>query len=244
MKTVIIDDEVKSRQTIINFISKYAPELEVVGEADGVESAINLIETIKPELVFLDIQMPDGTGFELLGRLNYNNFKLIFCTSFDQFAIKAFRYSALDYILKPIDPDIFRAAVKKIFSEKEHNSLKDKINVLDNNKTGFTRMALHSAEGINLVKIKDVIRCESSVNYTKFIINKASSLLVTKTLKEYDELLSTHGFIRIHKSHLVNINFVKKYIKGDGGWVEMYDGSKIEVSRRKKETLMEILGNL
>lgn len=244
MKTVIIDDEVKSRQTIINFISKYAPELEVVGEADGVESAINLIETIKPELVFLDIQMPDGTGFELLGRLNYNNFKLIFCTSFDQYAVKAFRYSALDYILKPIDPDIFIAAVKKIFSEKEPNSLKDKINVLDNNKTSFTRMALHSAEGINLVKIKDVIRCESSVNYTKFIIDKVPNLLVTKTLKEYDELLSAHGFVRIHKSHLVNINFVIRYIKGEGGWVEMYDGSKIEVSRRKKETLMKILGNL
>lgn len=244
MKTVIIDDEIKSRQTIKNFINKYAPELEVVGEADGVEMALNLIETVKPELVFLDIQMPDGTGFELLGRLSYNNFKLIFCTSFDQYAVKAFRYSALDYILKPVDPDIFIAAVKKVFTDKESNSLKDKINILDSNKTGFTRMALHSSDGINLVKIKDVIRCESSVNYTKFIINNAPSLLVTKTLKEYDELLSTQGFIRIHKSHLVNINFVKKYLKGDGGWVEMSDGSKIEVSRRKKEKLMKVLGNI
>lgn len=244
MKTVIVDDESKSRQTIRNFIEKYAPELFVVGEADSVESAVSLIEKVKPELLFLDIQMPDGTGFDLLGQLSYSNFKLIFCTSFDQYAVKAFRYSAIDYILKPIDPDIFIGAVRKIIREKSDNTTEDKLEVLKQNKISFTRLALHSAEGINLVKVENIIRCESSVNYTKFVLNGLPNILVTKTLKEYDELLSSQDFIRIHKSHLVNMNYIKKYIKGEGGWVEMHDGSKIEVSRRKKETLMQALGNL
>lgn len=243
MRTVIIDDEAKSRQTLHNFIRKYAPALEVIGEADCVEKAVKLIESEKPELVFLDIQMPDGTGFDLLGQVMFNDFKLIFCTSYDQYAVKAFRFSAIDYLLKPLDPDIFIAAIKKISQENE-SQIKEKLEVLNTNKNNFSRIALHSADGINLVNIDDIIRCESNVNYTKFILKDQSNILVTKTLKEYDEMLSNQGFIRIHKSFLVNINHVNKYIKGDGGWVLMSDDAKIMVSRRKKDQLMEALSNL
>jgi two-component system LytT family response regulator len=243
MRTVIIDDEKKSRQTLLNFIAKYASQLTVIGEADCVEKGVELIDSEKPDLVFLDIQMPDGTGFDLLGQVEYSGFKLIFCTSYDNYAVKAFRFSAIDYLLKPVDPDIFTAAIKKALTES-NGSTKKRIDTLQANKTDFNRLALHAAEGISIVRISDIIRCESSINYTHFIMVDGTKILVTKTLKDYDELLCNHGFIRIHKSHLVNLNHIKKYIKGEGGWVIMADDSKIEVSRRKKDSLLEILGNL
>lgn len=243
MRTIIIDDEPKSRQTLTNFIFKYAPNLEIVGEASCVEEGISLIEDIKPDLIFLDIQMPDGTGFDLLRQVRYNDFKLIFCTSFDQFAIKAFRFSAIDYLLKPLDPDIFIAAVKKI-SNEDKSVLKEKLEVLQINKSNFSKIALHSAEGINLVNIADIIRCESSGNYTKFIIQDQANILVTKTLKDFDVILTNHNFVRIHKSFLANLAHVTKYIKGDGGWIIMSDDAKIMVSRRKKDQLLQILSNM
>ena len=243
MRTVIIDDEKKGRQTLLNFISKYAPQLTVIGDAYNVETGVELIDKEHPDLVFLDIQMPDGTGFDLLGQVAFTDFKLIFCTAFDNYAVKAFRFSAIDYLLKPVDPDIFIAAVKKACDEKNELT-KPKLDTLNANKTEFSRLALHASEGISIVKIEDIIRCESSINYTHFVLVDGSKVLVTKTLKEYDELLCNHAFVRVHKSHLVNLNYIKKYIKGEGGWVIMTDDSKIEVSRRKKESLLQILGNL
>ena len=238
MRTVIIDDEEKSRKTIKNFIAKYAPELMVLGEADGVETGIELIESIQPELVFLDVQMGDGTGFDLLGRLQFDDFKLIFCTSYEHYAVKAFRFSALDFILKPIDPDIFKSAIERV---KKSNDNKSCLNVLAQNEKNLTQLALRSAEKITIINLNDIVRCESSINYTQFIMNDGSKIMVTKTLKEYDELLAPHGFIRIHKSHLVNMNAIVRYIKGDGGWIELTDGVKIEVSRRKKDILLEAI---
>ena len=238
MRTVIIDDEEKSRKTIKNFIAKYAPELMVLGEADGVETGIELIESIQPELVFLDVQMGDGTGFDLLGRLQFDDFKLIFCTSYEHYAVKAFRFSALDFILKPIDPDIFKSAIERV---KKSNDNKSCRNVLAQNEKNLTQLALRSAEKITIINLNDIVRCESSINYTQFIMSDGSKMMVTKTLKEYDELLAPHGFIRIHKSHLVNMNAIVRYIKGDGGWIELTDGVKIEVSRRKKDILLEAI---
>ena len=243
MRTVIIDDEPKSRQTLANFINKYAPTLVIVGEAGCVESGVDLIDKIKPDLVFLDIQMPDGTGFDLLGQIQFSEFKLIFCTSYDQYAVKAFRFSAIDYIIKPIDPDIFKAAINKIEADTTTND-KVKLEVLDTNKNKIQRLALSSTDGISIVKICDIIRCESNVNYTRFCLQNAKGIIVTKTLKEYDELLSPQGFIRVHKSHLVNIDYIKKYIKGEGGFVELVDKTKIEVSRRKKEVLLQALNSI
>jgi two-component system LytT family response regulator len=243
MRTVIIDDENKGRLTIKNLINKYTPQLELVGEADSVENGVELIEREKPELVFLDIEMPDGTGFDVLTNVEYSEFHLIFCTAYDQYAVKAFRFSAIDYLLKPLDPDIFKIAVSKVCDENKAESVA-KIETLNTNKTEFKKLALSAAEGITIVNIDDVIRCESSVNYTHFIILDGSKVLVSKTLKEFDEMLSQHGFFRVHKSHLVNLNHIKKYIKGEGGWVIMVDDSKIEVSRRKKDALLKALGTI
>lgn len=243
MRTVIIDDEVKGRQTLRNFITKYATELEIIGEADSVESGVKLIDELQPDLVFLDIQMPDGTGFDLLGQILFNNFKLIFCTAYDQYALKAFRFSTVDYLLKPLDPDIFMAAIKKISAEKSAVQ-KEQLEIIKTNASNFSRIALHSADGINLVEIADIIRCESSGNYTRFVLHNKPNILVSKTLKEYDELLTEQNFIRIHKSFLVNLKHVVKYLKGEGGWVIMSDDAKIEVSRRKKDPLMQILSEM
>ncbi len=243
MNTVIIDDEKKGRQTLRNFIQKYAPYIKIVGEAENVEQGINVIDKAHPDLVFLDIQMPDGTGFDLLGQVTHSDFKIIFCTAFDHYAVKAFRFSAIDYLLKPVDPDIFMAAIKKACSDPVELS-KPKIETLNANKQNFNRLALHSAEGISIVNVKNIVRCESSINYTHFLMSDDTKILVSKTLKEYEELLSEHGFLRVHRSHLVNLNHIKKYIKGEGGWVIMADNSKIEVSRRKKEQLLAILGNI
>ncbi|MFO7864730.1 MAG: LytTR family DNA-binding domain-containing protein [Salinivirgaceae bacterium] len=243
MNTVIIDDEKKGRQTLRNFIQKFAPDINIVGEAENVEQGITVIDKVHPDLVFLDVQMPDGTGFDLLGQVTHSDFKIIFCTAFDHYAVKAFRFSAIDYLLKPVDPDIFMAAIKKACSDPVELS-KPKIETLNANKQNFNRLALYSAEGITIVNVKDIVRCESSVNYTHFIMDKNIKILVSKTLKEYDELLCNHGFFRIHRSHLINLTHLKKYIKGEGGWVIMTDDSKIEVSRRKKEPLLAILGNI
>jgi len=243
MRTVIIDDESKGRMTLRNFIKKYAPQLEIVGEAEDVASAVKLIDEAKPELVFLDIQMPDGTGFDVLGLVEFNDFKLIFCTAFDQYAVKAFRFSAIDYLLKPLDPDVFVAAVNKL-PERPDDHLAEQLEVLLSSKNEFSRIALHSSEGIHLVNISEIIRCESSVNYTNFFLKNKKEILVTRTLKEFDELLTPHHFLRVHKSHLINLAHVKTYLKGEGGWVKMSDGSTVEVSRRKKEHLMSVLADI
>jgi two-component system LytT family response regulator len=243
MRTVIVDDEQKGRTTLENFIRKYAPQLELVGQADSVASGVELINREKPDLVFLDVQMPDGTGFDLLGLLEFSGFHLVFCTAFDQYAVKAFRFSAIDYLLKPLDPDTFINAVQKL-PAKTAPDLADQLEMLLSHKTEISRIALHSAEGIHLVNIADIVRCESSANYTNFILAANKEILVTRTLKEFDELLTPHGFVRIHKSHLINLAHVQTYLKGEGGWVKMMDGSTVEVSRRKKDRLMSVLGDL
>lgn len=242
MRTIIIDDEPKSRNTIKNYIAKYAPALEIIGEGDSVKTGSELIETKKPDLVFLDVEMGDGTGFDLLGLITHTDFKLIFCTSHEKYAIKAFRFSAIDYLLKPVDPDIFQSAINKVTSG--NISAKTQLEILKTNQSEFKRIALSTSEGITLVDIDSIIRMESNSNYTSFFLENNSLILASKTLKEFDDLLSESGFIRIHKSHLVNAKFIMKYIKGDGGWIVMSDGSKVEVSRRKKDILLQFLTNI
>jgi len=243
IRTVIIDDEEKGRKTLKNFAQKYAPNLSIAGEADDVESGVKLIDAVKPELVFLDIQMPGGTGFDLLGKVAFNGFNLIFCSAYDQFAVKAFRFSAIDYLLKPLDPDVFISAINKL-PERSTKVLKRQIEVLTSNrKSGFNRIALHSFDGISIVNIDEILRCESSANYTTFKLRNQPDILVTKTLKEFDDILTPHHFLRVHKSHLINLAYVTTYLKGDGGWIKMVDGSTVEVSRRKREQVLEALSN-
>jgi two-component system LytT family response regulator len=241
IKALIIDDEDKGRETLINFIGKYCDSVEIIGEASSVVTGFKQIQKLAPELVFLDIQMQDGTGFDLLEMLPEKNFHLIFVTSYDQYALKAFRFSALDYLLKPVDPDMLKEAVDKAAKEIGSSEQNEKFEILSSNKDSFEKIALPSSEGVRFVKISTIVRCESDSNYTRFYLDNKEKILVSKTLKEFDELLTPLHFYRTHKSHLVNLHFIDKYIPGEGGYLILEDGSHIEVSRRKKEGLMALL---
>ncbi|MCF8403927.1 MAG: LytTR family DNA-binding domain-containing protein [Bacteroidales bacterium] len=238
-RAIIIDDEFDSRNTIQNILQNYCENISVVAHAENVKQGIQQIRSEKPDVVFLDIQMPDGTGFNLLEELEQINFQVIFVTAFDQYALKAIKFSALDYILKPVDPQQLIDAVAKLKTpEINFETVTNKINTLLVNKKGFERISLPTFEGYRFISIKDIIRCEADNNYTYFRLQSGENILVTKTLKEYDETLSGNDFVRVHQSHLVNMNFVSRYLKGDGGTIIMSDGSEVEVSRRRKEEFL------
>ncbi len=241
IRTIIIDDEERGRRTLKSQISRYCPELEIVGEANGVNTGLEIVRKEKPDVVFLDIQMQDGTGFDLLEQLHQVNFAVIFATAYDQYAVQAFKFSATDYLLKPIDPDQLINAVDKLKSEIDTQNLNKKLEALFSNRNNFEKIALPTFDGIILVKIKEIIRCQSESNYTTLYLPQGNKIVVTKTLKDFDEMLSPLGFFRIHQSHLINMSFVNKYIKGDGGAVKMEDGTVLEVARRRKDTFLDKL---
>jgi two-component system LytT family response regulator len=236
-KAIIIDDLSKARETLKQDLADYCPDVEIIGEADGVISGAKLIKDTNPELVFLDIQMNDGSGFDLLEILPEINFSLIFTTSSDEFAIKAFKFSAVDYLLKPIDPEELQEAVKKSASSDEliYETLKRNIG------EGPKRLALNSQDKIQVVKIADVIRCESSGSYTLFFMQGGEQILVTKTLKEFDNMLGDQGFVRVHQSHLVNLDYIKEFVKVDGGFLLLSNKQEIPVSSRKRSLVMKVL---
>lgn len=239
MKTLIIDDEIKSRNTLNNFLVKYCPDIKVIGQADGVKTALEQINELKPELIFLDIEMGDGTGFDLLERLEDKSLKVIFVTAYNEYAIQAFRFSAVDYLLKPINPEELIAAVRKLHNETGEKE--EQYHTLLSNHKKIRKIALPTQEGIEFVSIEKIIRCEADNNYTRFHILGGKTMLVSKTLKEFQELLESQGFFRVHQSHLIHLNYVQKYMKGSGGVAVMEDGSHVDVARRKKEAFLEIL---
>jgi len=246
LKAIIIDDVSDARQTLRADLKTYCPEIKIIGEADGVVTGAKALRKLSPDLVFLDIQMKDGSGFDLLEILGKSKFKTIFTTASDAYAIKAFRFSAVDYLLKPIDPDELMEAVKKAEAgmKDEKPGMDLLADSLARKGRKQTRIALSTQDKIHVVKIEVIIRCESSVNYTTFFFNTGKKLLVTKTLKEFDELLSEHNFIRVHQSHLVNADYIKEYVKTDGGYLVMTDGSDVPVSSRKRATVSEWLDRL
>lgn len=241
LKIVIVDDEESGRETLRNFLNKYSNGVEIVAEADGVASGIGQIVLHKPDLVFLDVQMQDGTGFDLLSGLSERKFQVVFVTSFDQYALQAFRFSAADYLLKPVDPDQLTEAVEKVRQNIEKKEITSKLDVLVSNINRLEKIALPAIDGIRFVSIDEVVRCESDDNYTHFFLISGEKILVSKTLKEYETMLEGLRFCRVHKSHLVNLKFVARYVPGDGGYLILEDGSHVDVSRRKKETLLEML---
>ena len=245
-KAIIIDDVEQARKTLRKDLGAYCPQVEIAGEAGGVVDGVKLIKKLQPDVIFLDIQMQDGSGFDLLELLNEINFKIIFTTASDAHAIKAFRFSAIDYLLKPIDPDELKAAIEKLAEKKPSGKENVELllsNLKEKNKK-HTRVALHTQNKIHIVDISDIVRCEADVNYTQFFFRDKTKLLVTKTLKDFDELLSDHGFFRVHQSHLINTHLIKEFIKGDGGYLIMNDGSNVPVSSRKRAEVISMLEEL
>ncbi|MFT4898717.1 MAG: two-component system LytT family response regulator [Flavobacteriales bacterium] len=240
MRAVVVDDIQKFRKNLIQDLADYCPDIEVVAEADGVISAAKKINILKPDVVFLDIQINEGTAFDLLSVLGEIKFKIIFTTASDEFAIKAFKISAIDYLLKPIEIDELKCAVAKLKRGNEDNYELLQSNIKEKNKSN-KRLALHSQDKIEIIEIGNIIRCESNVNYTQFFFKDGTKMLVTKTLKEYDKMLTEFGFYRVHQSHLVNIDYIKEYVKIDGGYLKMKDGASVPISTRKKSSVLKLL---
>jgi len=246
---LLIDDDQHLRQGMKSLLERHAPEIRIIGEAESVKTGIEAIENWKPQVVFLDIHLNDGTGFDILEQVAKTNGKLsshiVFITAHEQYALKAFKFSALDYLLKPVDPEELKKSVVKIKEVLEKNTSFDHIDLLLENirkkVDHFKRIALSTADGIHLFEISDIIRCESQDNYTQFFIKNHKPLLISKTLKEYEELLMEHGFERIHQSHLINLSYLKSYIKTDGGYVIMGDNARLPIAQRKKERLQELI---
>ncbi len=245
IKAIIVDDIPQAIDLLKNDLQNYCPEVEVIAEAPSVVSGTKLIKQLQPDVVFLDIELQDGTGFDILEILGDISFKIIFTTASDEHAIKAFRFSAIDYLLKPINPEELKEAVQKC-KDSQPDSRENVDLLLDTvkEKTSPRKLALHTLDKIQVTEIRDIIRCESSGNYTTFFFTDKQKLLVTKTLKEYEKLLVEFNFIRVHQSHLINADHIKEYIKTEGGYLVMRDGSHVSVSIRKKPMVMKLLDRL
>jgi len=248
LKVVIIDDELNAREIIAETLLANCENVSLVGTADNIKTGIRAIELNKPDIVLLDVQMPDGTGFDLLSQIGEINFKVIFITAHQEFAMQAFKFSALDYILKPVDAQELSSAIKKASDTLEHKNISLNMNALENNmrhpSKESKKLILKSSDQIHAINVKDIIRCESDGNYTRFILNDGRKLLATKILKEFDEMLQGYGFFRAHQSHLINIDYFETYKKSDGGTVIMRDKSEIPLASRKKEAFLKLLSSL
>lgn len=246
IKAFIIDDIEQARITLKKDLEDYAPDVEVIGEADGVVQAAKMLKTLKPDVIFLDIQMQDGSGFDLLDILPEIPFKIIFITASDAHAIKAFRYAAIDYLLKPVDPDELKVSIAKL--KEQYFNESDKYNLLSeslkNPANRHKRIALHAVDKIQIMDVEEILRFESKNNYTIITFRNNQPMLVSRTLGEFEEMLSDQGFIRVHHSFLVNVSYVREFKKSDGGFCVMSDGFEVPVSVRKKQEVLKILENL
>jgi two-component system LytT family response regulator len=244
LKAIIVDDELKARENLLILLHDFVNGIEVVALCQNISEAIEAIKLHSPEIVFLDIQLQRETGFDLLTKLKEINFEVIFTTAHTEYAIKAFKFSAIDYLLKPIDIEELKKAVSKV-EKRVGNTMTSRLTELVQNlKFGPAenfKIALPTLEGLIFVKIDDILYCEASSNYTQ-IFTLEGKYLVSKTLKEYDELLSDHNFFRIHNSYLININSIKKYVKGEGGYVVLNNNTSLDVSKRKKEAFLNKIG--
>ncbi|MDP1623428.1 MAG: LytTR family DNA-binding domain-containing protein [Bacteroidales bacterium] len=244
IRAVIIDDEFHIRDTLVKMLGMNCPDVKVVGEASGVVSGIATIKELKPELVFLDLRMKDGTGFDLLSAFPSIDFKVIFVTAYDHYAVQAFRFSALDYLLKPVNPEQLVEAVTragKLIREdfkKQMNALEENLRS-DSNKN--KKVILRTAESIHLVDVGHIIFCDSDSCYTTVHTLEGEDIIVSKTLKDYEEMLTDCGFYRVHKSYLINLVHVKRFDRQDGGYIVLTNDLKIPVASRKRELMMELM---
>jgi len=244
LKVLLIDDEERATDALRLMIEKMVPEIQQIFVCNDSRKAAEMIHFCQPGLVFLDIQMPHLNGFELLEKLPNKNFKLIFTTAYNEYAIQAIRFSAFDYLLKPIDSDELQASVHRFLGNQENyqqqlDLLKNIMHNIQAPSADEFRLALPTKDGVHFLMPNEIIRCEAVGNYTKFFTDKNKTYLISKTLGEYDTLLTPHNFIRTHKSHLVNKKFIS-FVDHDG-FAVLKDNSKVEVSRRRKEDVMTAL---
>ncbi len=243
IKAILVDDEMHGLDTMNILLNDYCPEVQVVERCSSAKKALTAINALKPDLVFLDIEMPVMNGFELLEQFDEIAFAVVFTTSYDQYAIKAIRFSALDYLLKPVDPKELIAAIKKVKEKKNpptNEQLQLLINQLNNREGMIGRIAIPTTEGFELVPVDQIVYCEADDNYTRFYLKSKARILASRSLKEIEEQLKEHpSFVRVHHSYMANLNEVTKYVKGEGGYLVMSDGATVNVSRSRKEALLK-----
>ncbi len=241
IRTIIIDDEAHAIEALKYELEKNCPEVEIIAELVDPKEGLKAINSLNPSLVLLDIEMPWMSGFDLLKAVEKINFDVIFITAYDQYAIRAFKFSAIDYLLKPVNGKELKESISKI-SRKAKRFNNDHFNYLINNlsqkKDEIERIVLPTSDGLEFVKIKQIIRCKSDSNYCSIFLKEGRQIFLAKTLKEIEALLIDHGFFRIHKSHLISENFISKYHYQDGGSIEMSDGSILPISRSRKAELL------
>jgi two-component system LytT family response regulator len=247
LRTLIIDDEAHIRESLAEMLKMDCPGTRLVAQADGVRTGIDAIHQHQPDLVLLDIRMKDGTGFDLLQQFDNIDFRIIFITAYDEYAIKAIKFSALDYILKPVDPEDLKNAVDKAeeINQKELNAKLD--NLSDNLKTSDQdkkKIILKTMDNIYLVGVKDIIHIEGEGRYSTLCLDSGEKVMVSVNLKYYQEMLEEYGFFRAHKSHLINLDHIYRFEKADGGYVVLNNNSKIPVASRKKDELIELFEKL
>jgi two-component system LytT family response regulator len=244
IRSIIVDDEMPNRQNLTRLLGKYCPDIEIVGQAENSESAILAIHNLNPDLIFLDIRMPGGNAFEMLEQLPRNGFEVIFITAYDEYAFRAFEFNALDYLLKPLN---FKKLISAVEKAKSKISIKEENHRLRNLVSNLERdyrdqkIALPNEEKTEFIAVRDIIRCQADSNYTRFFLLNGNSIIVSKTLKEYELALEEHNFHRVHNSHLVNLDHVRAYSRKDGGCLEMIDRSCIPISRTRREAVKELL---
>ncbi len=243
IKAILVDDEIHGLETLAIHLADYCPTVQILEKCSSAKKALDAIEKKKPDLVFLDIEMPVMNGFELLEQFENIPFSVIFTTSYDQYAIKAIRFSALDYLLKPVDPKELIAAVNKVERQKHpptNEQLSMLMDQLQHKDVRFTKIAIPTTEGFELVPAEQVVRCEADDNYTHLFLKDKSRIIASRTLKEIEEQLREFpSFLRVHHSYIVNLNEVIKYVRGEGGYLVMTDGSTVNVSRSRKEQLLK-----
>ena len=249
LTSIIVDDEERNRDTLERMLQNFCPEVKILGKAASVKAAIELMEKEMPTLVFLDIEMPGGNGFTLLEHYQQPDFEVIFTTAHDLYAINAIKFSALDYLLKPINIRELQDAVKRAKQKvsKTSVSVQDKqrkfealrSNLSQKDKK-FTKIAIPTSEGIDFVEADDILVAQADRSYAKFHLRNGKKIVVSRPLKDYEDLLEQCNFFRVHKSHMVNLNHIEKYVKGKGGYVIMNDGSHVDVSVRRKEELLKV----
>ena len=246
IRSIIVDDEPNNIENLQQIIQTYCPQIDVVATASNASDAITAIKANQPHLLFLDIQMPGQSGFDVLRVFDKINFEVIFITAYDKYGIQAIKFSALDYLLKPIDIAEFKLAIEKaeqkISGKQQNQSIEHLLEYIKAGQKETPKITLPMLTEIMYVKITDIIRCEASNNYTTFYLQSGEQVLVCKTLKEFADILKPHQFIRTHQSHLVNTQFVKSYLKEDGGTLLLIDHTKVPISRQNREMVKEALG--
>ena len=246
LRVIIVEDENHSRETLKSLLQEFCKGVELAGMAGDVQSAVEIIRKEKPDLVFLDVELQTGTGFDVLEALDQITFDIVFTTAFEQYAVKAIKMSSIDYLLKPIDIEELKKAVEKAHLKRGEADQKKQLDTLLSNLTGTgkRKICLATSDGLEFIDTADIIYCEANGSYTTFFLTSGNKIMVSKNLKEYESLLADQNFMRVHNSFLINLAEVKKFVKSEGGYIVMKNNAQISISQKNREEFLNRMATM